>query len=707
MTLAYNSAQEHMDDALQLVELLFERQITAHRELGLLPPAPNGASSELTPAQQAAAHRETLDIKLVQLAETIEERLEATVAAGHTLPFEQLRTSFRLTPTEQRTLWILISVETSARLRNQMRHFVQDPNCVHADVGLLRSLVYTCPTTKPLFISETSPDSNLFRIRLAENVGSNRQVEEAPFLLRPIRASRRVIELVHGVIRLDPQVANYAQLIATPRSFDDLLIADEKKQQVVALLRKAFDADAKSPGAAVVVSGAEGSGRKSLLLGAANVLRCGILRISCDRLPDNPDELVRACQALLREATYFRAIPVLVDAHTLSTDQQSSAANKAQLLDHAVWSKFRGPLAATCPSADARPVSFSRGQVLIHLDLPTETMRMELWKKQLPKDISNLDYSMIASRYPVTGGVIASSAETAKAIAATREENTRISATDVHAGIRSTLDGKLSTLGVRVTWRQTWQELILPEENLDEIKEFIARVRHRRRVYEEWGFGRKVAKGLGLSALFSGEPGTGKTMVAGLIADALELDLYQIDLSRIVSKYVGETEKNLANLFDAAEAGHAILLFDEADSLFAKRTEVKSSIDRYANLEVNYLLQRMEAFSGITILTTNLSSSIDDAFRRRIACRIHFPIPAAEDRARLWRSMIPREAAVRGPIEYDTFADKYQMTGGYIRNAVLRAAFLAATEDSPITMEHLHRAANLEYAAIGKVMTSL
>jgi SpoVK/Ycf46/Vps4 family AAA+-type ATPase len=239
------------------------------------------------------------------------------------------------------------------------------------------------------------------------------------------------------------------------------------------------------------------------------------------------------------------------------------------------------------------------------------------------------------------------------------------------------------------------------------MREFIARVKHKRRVYDDWGFSRKMAKGLGLSALFSGEPGTGKTMVAGIIAEELSLDLYQIDLSRIVSKYVGETEKNLAELFDAAEAGHAILLFDEADSLFAKRTEVKSSVDRYANLEVNYLLQRMEAFGGIVILTTNMDSAIDDAFRRRISFRVNFPFPEPEDRRRLWEVMLPAAAEVAGDIDFDLLARKYEMSGGYIRNAVLRAAFLAADDGTGITMSHMRRAANLEYAAMGKVVSSL
>jgi SpoVK/Ycf46/Vps4 family AAA+-type ATPase len=193
-------------------------------------------------------------------------------------------------------------------------------------------------------------------------------------------------------------------------------------------------------------------------------------------------------------------------------------------------------------------------------------------------------------------------------------------------------------------------------------------------------------------------------MVAGLVARELGLDLYLIDVSRMVSKFIGETEKNLGRLFDAASAGHVVLLFDEADSLFAKRTDVKSSNDRYANLEVNYLLQRMESYDGITILTTNLESSVDDAFKRRLAFKIKFPVPEFGERVQLWRAMLPAEALVANGIDFRSLAERFEMTGGYIRNAVLRAAYLAAADGGAITMAHLHRAAMLEYGAMGKII---
>ena len=714
----YRSAREHLDEALALVSLLIERQILAHWEQGILPRIQDefsgtfisdGEASALLsggrPASEPGQHKlATLDAALAARAEAIEARLLASRAAGAPMPFDRLRSALLLTPTEQRALWVLIAIEVSARLRGLMRYLVNEASRIHADIGLLDMLVYDGPETRDRLIHETAPDSPLFRHRLVEPVGGRRQAEDAPFLLRPVRVNRRVIELVHGVERLDREVAEVAELITAPPSLAHLLMPETLVSEVVALVRGGLEGMREGAMAPVVVlAGQDGAGRTSLVLGTAHALGCAVLRVRCAELPADPAALGHLCRALVREALLFRAVPLLHDVQELAAAPEVGRPDRARTVDRALLGAFPGPVTATCPRTSSRPVVLARGIILLDVPVPGETARKTLWQRALGDEAGAIA-ERAAARYAVTGGVIERSARAACTLAAAR--GGAPTEADVHAGLRSALDAKLSALGVRITWRQTWDDLVLPDDSMDELRELIARVRHQRRVYQEWGFGRKLAKGLGLSALFSGPPGTGKTMVAGLIADELALDLYQIDLSRIVSKYVGETEKNLANLFDAAEAGHAILLFDEADSLFAKRTEVKSSIDRYANLEVNYLLQRMETFNGITILTTNMDSSIDEAFRRRLSFRIHFPMPEPEDRERLWRAMLPAEAEVAGDIDFDRLADKYAMSGGYIRNAVLRAAFLAADESQPIGMEHLARGATLEYAAMGKVITS-
>jgi hypothetical protein len=359
-----------------------------------------------------------------------------------------------------------------------------------------------------------------------------------------------------------------------------------------------------------------------------------------------------------------------------------------------------GGAVAVTTGRNVWPATSARPALAIELPLPSEAERITLWRRALDGATEIADDA--AARYRITGGVIARAAAAARGRASTRGEPLVFD--DVRAGIRGLLDRDLATLGRLVDWKQTWDDLVLPADIIDELVELVSRVRNRKLVLDDWGFARKVGKGTGVSALFSGPPGTGKTMVAGLLAVELGLDLYQIDVSRLVSKWVGETEKNLGKLFDAAAAGHAVLLFDEADSLFAKRTSVQSSNDRYANLEVNYLLQRMESFEGISILTTNLESSVDEAFRRRLAFRISFPLPELPERERLWRAMLPAEAKTALAIDFKALAHRFEMSGGYIRNAVLRAAYLAAEQGSPITQHHLQRAATLEYAAMGKII---
>jgi SpoVK/Ycf46/Vps4 family AAA+-type ATPase len=247
--------------------------------------------------------------------------------------------------------------------------------------------------------------------------------------------------------------------------------------------------------------------------------------------------------------------------------------------------------------------------------------------------------------------------------------------------------------------------LVLPEQQKSILRDISTHVRQRTKVYQDWGFGSKGGRGLGISALFSGVSGTGKTMAAEVIAKELRLDLYRIDLSAVVSKYIGETEKNLRRIFDAAEAGGAILLFDEADALFGKRTEVKDSHDRHANVEVSYLLQRMEAYQGLAILTTNLKGSLDQAFLRRIRFVVSFPFPDAKGRAEIWQRIFPNQTPTQ-ELDFDNLA-KLSVAGGNIRNIALNAAFVAADAGEPVMMKHILQAAKSEYVKLERSLTDV
>jgi SpoVK/Ycf46/Vps4 family AAA+-type ATPase len=276
---------------------------------------------------------------------------------------------------------------------------------------------------------------------------------------------------------------------------------------------------------------------------------------------------------------------------------------------------------------------------------------------------------------------------------------------DLFAAARIQSGNDLATLARKVLPKATWNDLILPPDQLSQVRAICQQVKYQHIVYGQWGFGQKLSLGKGLNALFSGPPGTGKTMTAEVVANELGLDLYKIDLSQIVSKYIGETEKNLNRIFTAAEQTNAILFFDEADALFGKRSEVKDAHDRYANIEIAYLLQKMEEYEGITILTTNLMQNLDDAFTRRIRFIVEFPFPEAEYRLEIWRHIFPSATPISDEVNFETIAQRFKLAGGNIRNIALAAAFLAAEAGQSVGTPHLLQAIRQEFQKMGRFVS--
>lgn len=282
------------------------------------------------------------------------------------------------------------------------------------------------------------------------------------------------------------------------------------------------------------------------------------------------------------------------------------------------------------------------------------------------------------------------------------KSNGQISTEDLSNACYSQSNRKLSNLSSKIKKTYTWDMLVLPQDQMSQMKEICNQVKFRSLVYENWGFEKRLALGKGINVLFSGPPGSGKTMAAEVIANEIGLEIYKIDVSQIVSKYIGETEKNLSEIFAEAETSNAILFFDEADALFGKRSEVKDAHDRYANVEISYLLQQMEEYTGIVILATNLNQNIDDAFLRRLHFNIAFPFPEKEQRKLIWKGMFPSGAPVDDELDYDFLAEKFIMAGGNIKNIALNAAFFAANEKCPIGIKQIMLAAKREYKKMGK-----
>ncbi|MBA3538241.1 MAG: ATP-binding protein, partial [Deltaproteobacteria bacterium] len=344
---------------------------------------------------------------------------------------------------------------------------------------------------------------------------------------------------------------------------------------------------------------------------------------------------------------------------------------------------------------------------LVELDVPSPTFRerLDLWGRALPGLVEPTDLETVASRYAFTGATIAHAAHRAASCARLRDPTApRVTLEDLGDAARLMFSHRLGTMAQRIPAGFSWTDLVLPKDTLDALREVVSFARHKPFLLEDWGFAAKLPYGRGVSAILAGPPGTGKTMVAQLLAKEIGFDLYRIDISQVVNKYIGETEKNLARIFDEAENSHAILFFDEADSLFAKRTSVQSSNDRYANLEVNYLLQRMETFDGVTILATNLEQGLDEAFKRRVRFSVQFELPGEVERRALWVSMFPSKVPLAPDIDWDLIARQFEMAGGYIKKAALRAALIAAETRRAITTEDLVAAGRHEYREMGRII---
>ena len=345
--------------------------------------------------------------------------------------------------------------------------------------------------------------------------------------------------------------------------------------------------------------------------------------------------------------------------------------------------------------------------IIFTLEEPDFDERRRLWQELGQDAISDSLAGDLADRFVLGPDQIRDAIVMARDHHSLRHgHNGCLDGDDLLEGARAQSDQNLGKLASRLRGAHTWNDLVLPPATLRQIKEISAAIRFRHQVYSTWGFERRLVSGKGLKVLFSGSAGTGKTMTAGIIARDLGLDLYKIDLSGIVSKFIGETEKNLDRIFRAAQSGNAILFFDEADALFGKRSEVKDAHDRYANIEVAYLLQKMEDHDGVVILATNLSKNMDDAFSRRVHYAVEFPLPNAMHRERLWRGMFPPQAPLDEDVDFKFLAEQFPLPGGDIRNIVLSAAFLAAQDGSAIHMRHLVPALGRLMVKKGKVPTA-
>jgi AAA+ superfamily predicted ATPase len=643
----------------------------------------------------------------LEQAEEIADALEDAEAAVelYDSPLTLLAERFALSPGEAELLTVAVAYQLDADVRDLCDALAgRRRGSLRADIAL-----ELCPAIDgvPALLYALHLGGRL-RAELLLEVGDE---DREPIAAASIGVRRRVLDWLLGDERLSPDVHGLITFV-DPRRDTTVFLSPEAIERIdqVATRLRAFDPASGEPVPMVLIQGPQGSGKREVARRLAAALNLPLATLP---IPS----LIEACQRgdrsaprrALGEARMGGALPYAAGIQALGEEAATEvAAHVRGPIEY-----HRGPVLVSTRERGVPSVPFTRPFHLVQLERPDVDTRRAAWAAALsmlgPEADTGLDTAQaLAARYVIGPGMIADVVREARDFARAAGSGVRLTGIEDAVGRRLTL--KLGSFGTVITRRASFEQMVLPEDVLDTLQDMIAMVRQRATILEEWGYARHLGISRGVSALFSGAPGTGKTMAASVISSELGMELIRIDLSAVVSKWVGETEKHLAKIFDEAQNANAMLVFDEADSLFGKRTEVKSAQDRYANLEVNYVLQRMETFDGICVLTSNLEASIDPAFLRRLNFRLRFPEPEADERMELWRRLLPPEVSPEvndgNAAILDRLANTFEMTGGHIKNAIVRAAVIAARDGRRLEVRDLVAGAHVEYLELGKVMPS-
>ncbi|MEL7355600.1 MAG: ATP-binding protein [Cyanobacteria bacterium J06560_6] len=537
-----------------------------------------------------------------------------------------------------------------------------------------------------------TPDSPLRRWRMIEVMPGVELTHS------PLRIDEYILHWLMGVESLDVRLRGLVKPIPNTAIGP---LADSHQQIVKRISVTGLLFGAKAP--VIQLWGGELETKRAIALAAAAQSGWSLHTINADALPTDRSQL-ELLQSLWERESIFRQSLLLMEYEQDSPLGDREAAQQQSLVSSVIEQSCRPLMVA---SGD-RLAQRQRPLLSIEVHSPTPDEQQQLWYTHLGETAKELNGQALNGQVNQLVSYFNLSASGIHSVC--QQVNNSHDAEDMPAQLWRTCLAqarpKLGELAQRIPSSADWDDLILPDAEFNVLKTIAAHVRQRSTVYEQWGFASRGRRGLGISALFAGGSGTGKTLAAETLANKLNLDLYRIDLSMVVSKYIGETEKNLRRIFDGAEKGGAILLFDEADALFGKRSDVKDARDRYANMEVAYLLQRIEAYRGLAILTTNLKDSLDQAFLRRIRFVVQFPFPNATQREKIWRCSFPAQVPL-GDLKFKMLA-KLNLAGGNIRNIVLNAAFLAADEGGmAVEMCHLLKAAQSEYIKLERPLTEL
>ncbi len=630
--------------------------------------------------------------KIEILTRQISRKKTESIKQAKELRLHLLSELFNLQPFETDAILICLAPELDLRYEKLYSYLQNDVTRKRPTVDLvIKLLCYSIEDRLKAreYFSLTAP---LIKNGLICFTGDN----QLPLLSRSIKTDDRIISFLLEKDGIDQRIREFSAIIRPGKSLNDLILTEENKNTLIKLIKWHLNIERPMM---FFFHGPYGTGKKTIAEAVCRESGTSLFVVDSKALKGV--ESAETLNLILREALlqgaslYFEGFSGL-----LEKDTGVNMINMVRELDQFPnWVFLSGEL-------PWEPASVLRNHGFISYAVPISsfTLRKLLWEAFLKSDLrEDVDVGALAGKFKFSGGQIRDAIFTARNIARTKKpDEPKLSMEELYQGCKIQSSRNLSTLAKKIEPHYTWEDIVLPEDTKDQLKEVSGYIKHRGTVYTDWGFDRKLSLGKGLNVLFSGPPGTGKTMAAEVIASELHLDIYKIDLSQIVSKYIGETEKNLDRIFTAAENANAILFFDEADALFGKRSEVKDAHDRYANIEIGYLLQKMEEYEGISILATNLRQNMDEAFMRRMQVVVEFPFPDEEYRRRIWEVTFPQDTPLGDDVDLNMLAREVKLAGGNIKNIALAAAFYAAEESGAIRMGHLIHAARREYQKLGQ-----
>ncbi|MBS1824055.1 MAG: ATP-binding protein [Acidobacteria bacterium] len=697
---AFTNSAEHLQAEMQWVELVLRRRaFELSRRRGGQEKFDEFAGMYVSEAEIARYAEEPgnphvpddeqviqLKRRAARIREELDLRLAETEDCGIELRLPRLARKFDLSPGEVRVLLFTLAPEIDLRFQRYYAYIQNDVSRRRPTIQLLAEL---CLDGRAAASRATfSPDGLLVRERLLHGAGR----EDMPFPARQPLVSETVADYLMGEDRIDNLINGFVSLLLPETPLPEADYYHRHRGIVTELLARL-----QSSGTLPVCYfwGPQGCGKSALVEAFAQRVRVRLMRVDLRAWLGAGAVTGDLLRAIRRDARLHGCLLELSRCEALLAESAIGArfAIESFLKENqtaGIVLTGTSPVEELCEVVSLPVASFE-------IPRPDAAERAGLWRNELEASGVTLTENVVGQlascfrftpleiRRVLEGGI--TGADVASALMRRCRENSR------HA---------LHRFARKITPRRGWDDLVLPPDMNAHLAEICNAVRKRTHVYSDWGFEAKLALGSGLCVLFSGPSGVGKTMSAEIIAGDLGLDLYAVDLSCIVSKYIGETEKQLSKVFDEAESTNGVLFFDECDALFGKRTEVKDSHDRYANIEVNYLLQRMDRFEGVVILATNLKSNLDAAFMRRLRYVVEFPFPQPPDRERIWRKVFPAETPLASDVDFAFLARQFKLAGGNIKNIALNAAFLAAGDSGKVSMRQLILAARRELQKIGR-----